>query len=662
MKYSSRTSVLALFIAMVLTSCGGAGDSSSEIVSSGSGSSSGGGSGGSSGGGSGGSSGGGSDGNGDAGDTSAGISGSGRSIGVITQFGSIFVNGVEYDTSEATIILNGTVATEDDLGVGMVVFIQGTVNEDGVTGIAKVVIVDDNLKGPISAIASATDESGSVLDARQITVLGIDVVVERTGTVFEGITFESLSQGDLVEVYGFVESGNNIRATRVELKEFIAGVTRVEFYGEVAGLDTSDKTFLLGDYTINYASAEFDDIDPSAFTDGLLVEVQGTLATADALIVDATNIEPTGIDGGDAEESGDVEVDRTLGDGDELITEGTIELYDATNMTFSINRVLVDASSATLVPSDLVLADRLIVQVEGTFTGDVLVADEIESRRGRIEIEAPVSALDPETQTISLNLGVGLLEVRVTAQTLMDDDSESRDQRFNFEDLQVGDNLEVEAFYSEDALTATRLDREDVGEDEIKLQAPVDDFVVEESITLLGLQFGVDGETEYESLGGSEILASTFFAEMSAGVLVKLEDEDPLDGIADELGFEDPSRQDGGYDDEDGDDPDRSGGTGASNSSDDSDRSDESNDESDDTSRDDEDERDPDDSGSGDESCDIASDDSSDDPDRSDDTGGSDSSDDSDRSDDGSNDESDDTSREEDEDDDEDDRCSREGP
>ena len=99
--------------------------------------------------------GGGSGGSGDTGDTSAGISGSGKAIGVITQFGSIFVNGVEYDTSEAVIIVNGVVATEDDLGVGMVVFIQGTVNEDGVTGVAEVVIVDDNLKGPISAITSA---------------------------------------------------------------------------------------------------------------------------------------------------------------------------------------------------------------------------------------------------------------------------------------------------------------------------------------------------------------------------------------------------------------------------------------------------------------------------------------------------------------------------
>ena len=537
MKYYINNRLLALLLAALLTSCGGGGGSSPEIVA------------------------GGADGSGDSGDTGdavAGISGSGKAIGVITQFGSIFVNGVEYNTSDAIIIVNGVVATEDDLGVGMVVFIQGTVNEDGVTGVAEVVIVDDNLKGPISDITSGIDESGSVLDARQITVLGIDVVVERTGTVFEDTTFESLSPGDLVEIYGFAESGNNIRATRVELKEFIAGVTKVELYGEVTSLDTSAETFLLSDYTINYASAEFDDIDPSDFADGILVEVKGTLATADTLIIDATKIEPTGIDAGEAEDNGDVDVDTTLGDDDEFRTEGTIESYDASNQTFTINGTSVDASSATFVPGNLVLEDGLIVQVEGTFSGDVLVAEKINSRRGRIEIEARVSALDPETQTVSLNLGVGLLDVLVTAQTLMDDDSDSGDERFNFEDLQIGDYLEVEAFDDKGALMATRLDREDEDEDEdeIKLQAPVDDFVVEESITLLGLQFGLDGDTEYESIGGSEVPANAFFAQLSAGFLVKLEDEGPLDGIADELGFEDPSRPDGGYEYDDDDDED----------------------------------------------------------------------------------------------------------
>ena len=614
MTYRPYRHLLTTTLAVMLAACGGGGGSSPEIVSGGSiGSGGGDGSGGSSG-----SGGGSGSGSGDAGDTGAGISGSGKAVGVITQFGSIFVNGIEYDTSDAVIVVNGVLATEDDLGVGMVVFIQGTVNEDGVTGVAEVVIVDDNLKGPISEITSATDESGAVLDARQITVLGIDVVIERTGTVFEDTTFESLSAGDFVEIYGFAESGNNIRATRVERENFVAGVTKVEVYGAVNALDTTAETFMLGNYTVNYSAAVFDDIDESTFADGLLVEVKGTLASADALSIDATKIEPTGIDGGDAEDNGEVDVDTSFGDDDEFTTEGTISSYDPATNTFVINGTTVDASSAELVPGNLILEDGLIVQVEGTFSGDVLIAEEIKSRRGRIEIEARISGLDEANQSITLNLGVGVLDVAITAQTLMDDDRDSRDERFNFEDLMVGDFLELEAIDVDGALIATRVDREDEDEDEeeISLQAPVDEFVAEESITLLGLQFAVDSETEYESIGGADVPATAFFAQISSGFLVKLEDEDPLDGIADELEFEDPSRPDGGYEFDDDDDDD-------------------------------------DDSGSDDESCEVASDDSDDDSDSSDNTGGSDSSDGSDGSG-GTIDGSDDTSSDDDDDDDDD--------
>lgn len=612
MTYRPYRHLLATTLAVMLAACGGGGGSSPEVVSGGSiGSGGGDGSGGSSG-----SGGGSGSGSGDAGDTGAGISGSGKAVGVITQFGSIFVNGIEYDTSDAVIVVNGVLATEDDLGVGMVVFIQGTVNEDGVTGVAEVVIVDDNLKGPISEITSATDASGALLDARQITVLGIDVVIERTGTVFEDTTFESLSAGDFVEIYGFAESGNNIRATRVERENFVAGVTKVEVYGAVNALDTTAETFMLGSYTVNYSAAVFDDIDESTFADGLLVEVKGTLASADALAIDATKIEPTGIDGGDAEDNGEVDVDTSFGDDDEFTTEGTISSYDPAANTFVINGTAVDASSAELVPGNLILEDGLIVQVEGTFSGDVLIAEEIKSRRGRIEIEARISGLDEANQSITLNLGVGVLDVAITPQTLMDDDRDSRDERFNFEDLMVGDFLELEAMDVDGALIATRVDREDEDEDEeeISLQAPVDEFVAEESITLLGLQFAVDSETEYESIGGADVPATAFFAQISSGFLVKLEDEDPLDGIADELEFEDPSRPDGGYEFDDDDDDD-------------------------------------DDSGSDDESCEVASDDSDDDSDSSDSSdssGGSDSSDGSG----GTNDGADDTSSDDDDDDD----------
>ena len=64
-----------------------------------------------------------------------GIGGTGISSGPITAFGSVFVNGVEYDIDQATLTRNGQPATgQNEYRIGEYVTIKGTVNADGVTG------------------------------------------------------------------------------------------------------------------------------------------------------------------------------------------------------------------------------------------------------------------------------------------------------------------------------------------------------------------------------------------------------------------------------------------------------------------------------------------------------------------------------------------------
>ena len=55
---------------------------------------------------------------------SGGIGGTGISSGAVTGFGSIFVNGVEFDTSGASITMGGISVSESDLKLGMVVEVQ----------------------------------------------------------------------------------------------------------------------------------------------------------------------------------------------------------------------------------------------------------------------------------------------------------------------------------------------------------------------------------------------------------------------------------------------------------------------------------------------------------------------------------------------------------
>src|SRR6185295_10627897 len=93
------------------------------------------------------------------GDMTAGIQGSGlpvaagvTTVGPITGFGSLFVDGVEYSTAGAQIRVDDQPGTEADLHVGQIVTLKGSVNTDGLTGTASEVSFSGDLRGPVSQI------------------------------------------------------------------------------------------------------------------------------------------------------------------------------------------------------------------------------------------------------------------------------------------------------------------------------------------------------------------------------------------------------------------------------------------------------------------------------------------------------------------------------
>ena len=58
------------------------------------------------------------------------------SIGTITGFGSVHVNGVHFVTTGASIVVDGQPGTESDLRVGQVVRVEGQLDSSGTTGTA----------------------------------------------------------------------------------------------------------------------------------------------------------------------------------------------------------------------------------------------------------------------------------------------------------------------------------------------------------------------------------------------------------------------------------------------------------------------------------------------------------------------------------------------
>ena len=132
--------------------------------------------------------------------------------GPITSFGSIFVNGVEWETDQAEIEMDDRPAFEEALRLGMVVRVEGTLSADGQHGVADRVVFDD-VEGPIDATPLETIDG---LEKR-FTVLGRSVIVEVGFTTFDGTaSYDELERGDMVEVSGLIDPDGHIRATRIE--------------------------------------------------------------------------------------------------------------------------------------------------------------------------------------------------------------------------------------------------------------------------------------------------------------------------------------------------------------------------------------------------------------------------------------------------------------
>ena len=449
------------------------------------------------------------------GGTDLGISGSGAPIayGTIDAFGSIFVNGVEFNTDNAAIFVDGQPANELDLSVGMVVSVEGTIDADGVTGEATVVIFDNELKGPVQAIA--LDAQGDVMT---ITILGVIVTVDRIATTFENTTFDTLAVGDFVEISGFPEGLTDLRATHLEKRQevYVEGETEVEIEGTISAL--TDTTFQLRTYTVDYAGADLTEVADSTLLEGMYVEVKGTLS-GDQLI--ATEVEE------------ERSFSDSLEEDDDFSLQGAVMNY-VDDSSFEIGGVPIDASNAVKKPSALTIANGVLLEVEGAWDGDILIATEIEAREGELKLEASVDSVDLEQSIVTLRLATGTVQVSVDSRTRFDDDVSDL-RNFGLADLSAGDFVEVEAYLNSGQLLATELDRDDPDDEVVK--APVDSSNPNIEITLLGLTYNVQG-AEFKDKSDRRIDAAGFFAQLNAGDMVRIKDERPPDGIAEKVSYD----------------------------------------------------------------------------------------------------------------------------
>lgn len=202
-----------------------------------------------------------------------GISGTGRTAyGGITAFGSVFVNGIQYSTSSANIVIGGIEnRPESELKLGMAVRVEGTINPDGKTGVATRIEYGGDIEGTIDAAPVVSGGRGS------FTVYGFKVTTDAK-TIYENVSgLSALAAGDAVEVSGFFNANDaSFVANRIEKRP---AFRKAEVRGNISNVTAT--TFVVGpSLVVNYSTAEFRDVPPSGFANGMFVEVKATTPPA----------------------------------------------------------------------------------------------------------------------------------------------------------------------------------------------------------------------------------------------------------------------------------------------------------------------------------------------------------------------------------------------
>ena len=378
-----------------------------------------------------------------AGINGGGISNGGTSdpgvvVGPITGFGSIFVNGIEFDLNGST---NVTVDGVPNLGqtalaIGQIVTVKGTINQSTGMGTASSIEYSNNLKGKVTAVYTANNT---------FTVIGQTIKVTGT-TVFEGLaSLADLKSTDYVEVSGFVDTSGNIEATRVELQ---ASSINVELKGTVTGSDTILKTFKIDGTLINYLGLAGSIPSPS---DQDCVEVEGTY--------DGTQLNASRID---VKSCGLPASPNVIGEIQGIITTSL------SGSTFKIGTQTISITNTTQynvsgTPASLLVAGPTVVEVEGTFDNSpvpVLVARKIEIKQGtdvRMTGLVDVGSVNIAAKTFTM-YGV---TVSTNASTQFVNKLVSSNVSYSLTDLGDGNFVEVRGYEnaSHTAMTAVTLER-----------------------------------------------------------------------------------------------------------------------------------------------------------------------------------------------------------
>jgi hypothetical protein len=415
------------------------------------------------------------------------------SSGVMTK-GSVILNGIHFDPTGATVV-DDRGRNASQLDTGMVIQLRGR-SDDGVTGIADRIDVQNEVRGTIQSIDATSAPP-------RFTVAGLVVLVDDQ-TRFANVSgFAALAIGTRVEVHGLRDSSGLLHATRIEAVGAQDGPD--ELRGVVSNLRTDIDQFTLnGTITVNYAGAAF---TPAGATEASLaaggfVEVHGSLT---GTVFTATQVQIE-----------DLEDEPFQGNpGEQHEVEGFISGFTAHPGEFQVNGQTVRTTTTTSFEGGTAadLANDIQVEVEGVLDAQmVLVANKVEFQQERVSLTGLATAVDTTARTITV---LGLV-VHADDLTRIDarpasgggDSSSLADITPNV------DCVEIRGHMSSGSLVAERIQEQSHCGDPDEIQANVTaKDEASGTLTFFGtLVASVPANANFQRSGESSLTRAAFFA------------------------------------------------------------------------------------------------------------------------------------------------------
>lgn len=482
------------------------------------------------------------------------------SSGVITGFGSIFINGVRYDTATAEVEFEGEgLMTEGDLRLGMRVEVKASRNGDD--RVATKILFDKDLKGPVSLVTpdATNPELGTLMVLGQTVSVNFNTVLDRNvGDVnLDGkIDLRDLDGGSVVvEVSGF-RTDTGFIATRIERESDASdSVGEFEVIGPVSQLDATLGTFMISGLTVAYdAFTDVEDFDDSPLANGQFVAVEGVLRDDGSLL--ATEIERKDNElNDDSEREGEFEIAGVLSAVDMLSSPNTI----------TVNGIIIPVANA----SPFLGKEGFVLEVEGEFEAGLLVIEAEgginEEKENEIHVEDRIISLGDGSFTTQLGF-----TVTPTGTSRVEDEIGENGDRLKPDEfmarLQVSDVIEASGYMEEDgSVTWTRISRNESNDEGCELTGPVDAGSIDGSaglFSIMGVTIDTNSIMDDEALEGITAAGRTvFFAELAAGFTVEAESAEGVGAcsskmlIAEEVAIDEdePESEDDHDEDEDED-------------------------------------------------------------------------------------------------------------